>query len=430
MGRIFLFSCNLESHNTGCFRFCRGCSLFLVLLFILRVPLFSQDLVFDPLIKDSYCLTERTDLRRYDNGKYVGLFSREIRSHINARPAGNEYFYDGIFYVYNQLKHSKLNLEPTVNIAFDCSFSVDSGGICSIKNDKGFPCLRNFPSFTFEDKEGNVHRTEKISAGTSWMGRSIRSVDPLNDGKCTLIPFFAQYTYTGIQEWKGRSVYAIKCRWATRYGADYEIIDENGDSSLVKASGSHSADILIGTDSGTVLLIKDYVDETFFYSDGRNIAYKGNILIFTEASPKISAEAKDFVKEDARTVNSMNSNDISVEKSDRGLRFTMENILFKADSAELLEDESHRLDALAQVLKKSPDSLILVEGHTARAGDPSNEVTLSFERARTISLELIRRGVNESNIVCSGRGSDFPIADNSVEEGRRRNRRVEVTILE
>lgn len=430
MGRTFLFSNNFNFHHVPEFHFTGVCLLFVVLQFFMGARLFSQDLNFDSHMKASYCLTERTDLRRYDNGKYVGLFSREIRSHINARSGGDKYFYDGIFYVFNQLRHNAMNLGPTVNIAFDCNFSVDSEGRYSMQSDRGFPSLRNFPSFIVEDDEGNVHKTEKISVGSSWKGQSIRSVDPLNNGNRTLIPFLAQYTYTGIQEWKGGSVYAIKCQWATRYGADYEIIDEKGDSSLVRASGKHSADILIGTDSGTVLLIKDYVDEIFFYSDGRNVAYKGNILIFSEGTAKISAEAMDFVNEEAKSVGRMNSNNISVEKCDRGLKFTMENLLFKADSAELLEDESNRLDALAQVLKKSPDSLILVEGHTARAGNPSNETTLSLERARTISLELIRRGVKESSIVCSGKGSDFPVADNSTEEGRRRNRRVEVTVLE
>ena len=51
------------------------------------------------------------------------------------------------------------------------------------------------------------------------------------------------------------------------------------------------------------------------------------------------------------------------------------------------------------------------------------------ERAKSIAQELVKRGINEGRLICKGSGSSKPIADNSTAEGKKMNRRVEITIL-
>ena len=121
---------------------------------------------------------------------------------------------------------------------------------------------------------------------------------------------------------------------------------------------------------------------------------------------------------------------LAVEKTASGLRLTMQNLRFKADSAELLDSEAARLDAIAEVLKQAPESQFLVEGHTASVGYPAGELRLSAERARAIAAALARRGIDADKFICRGSGATKSIADNTTREGKAKNRRVEITILE
>jgi outer membrane protein OmpA-like peptidoglycan-associated protein len=113
-----------------------------------------------------------------------------------------------------------------------------------------------------------------------------------------------------------------------------------------------------------------------------------------------------------------------------GIRLTIRNILFVADSADFLPAERPRLDLIAEALKQIPDRTFLVEGHTAATGRPAGEMELSIERAQRMVEELVRRGISADRFIYKGWGGTRPVGDNSTNEGRSANRRVEITILE
>ena len=119
-----------------------------------------------------------------------------------------------------------------------------------------------------------------------------------------------------------------------------------------------------------------------------------------------------------------------MENTAAGIRLTMQNLNFKPDSSELLPGENERLDQIAQVLKEVPDQMFLVEGHTASVGYEKGEMKLSVERANSVANALIQRGIPREKFICKGSGGTKPIADNSTQEGKAKNRRVEITILE
>jgi len=84
---------------------------------------------------------------------------------------------------------------------------------------------------------------------------------------------------------------------------------------------------------------------------------------------------------------------------------------------------------LADSLKQYPDSLIDVYGHTDSTGSDAYNQTLSENRARTVANYLQMQGVNSGRIRSQGYGETMPVADNTTEEGRRKNRRVEIKIV-
>ena len=122
--------------------------------------------------------------------------------------------------------------------------------------------------------------------------------------------------------------------------------------------------------------------------------------------------------------------DIEVEKTPAGIKLSIQNLQFKPDSAELLDSEKERLAQIAEILKTVPSAKFLVEGHTADTGNPVGEMNLSIERANAIASSLIKLGINSENFICRGFGGTKPVSDNKTAQGKAKNRRVEITILE
>lgn len=458
----------------------------------------------------SYVYIERTDVRRYDNGKYTGLVSREVRSFIapTSVPSGgkiSDRYYDGSFFIDEATKRNSREVNLGINGAVPSSFKISSDGILTMLVDNGYPSFRSFPAFT----------NHRISIGDKWQAKAERVVDPLNKGIFTKLPILVEYTYLKDELFHGEEVYVFSAQWATRYGISYW--DFAGDKDLKSAQGSHKATMYVSKKSGNALVVRDMVDETFIYNDGNIYSFKGSISMFTEYPPAYdknklipalqrvasvsekeikeilekpvnesswienekkssgSIEKNDFesgansrrnnsyaekkiAKNENQTYgaknhpqkkkdsadeiqskisagknsssNSKSEKKVIVENTAAGIRLTMQNLNFKPDSAELLPGEKERLDQIAQVLKEVPDQMFLVEGHTASVGYEKGEMKLSVERANSVANALIQRGIPREKFICKGSGGTKPIADNSTQEGKAKNRRVEITILE
>ena len=424
--------------------------IFCVIFFISLccVNLFSQVLI--QYNQDrTYTLVERTDLRRYDNGRYVGLLSREVRSFIyHENNSRYKNFYQGDFYVLEKTKRNLYEINQGINEAIPSSFTISDDGILTMIEDNGFPSFRSFPTFP----------KDKIQIGDTWQGRAERAVDPMNKGIITRLPIFIQYQYTGDGKYHDEEIFILKAQWATRYGISY--FDPQGDKDLKSATGSHKADIYVSKKTGCALLVRDLVDENFIYQDGNKINYQGFITLFTEYPPAVDREIviqalnRIAKNSDTENNNSLNGNGVGVqggsintssnifvngnnsisnityENTSSGIKLTIQNLQFKPNSSELLPGEEERLNQIASALKQAPSSMFLVEGHTASTGNLSGEKKLSVERAYAIAKELIKRGIGSEKFLCKGSGSSKPIASNDTPEGMAKNRRVEITILE
>jgi outer membrane protein OmpA-like peptidoglycan-associated protein len=83
---------------------------------------------------------------------------------------------------------------------------------------------------------------------------------------------------------------------------------------------------------------------------------------------------------------------------------------------------------LASEIKRTNYRKITVEGHTDSTGSDARNKILSRERARAVYLELLKRGIPAENMSIAAFGPSIPVADNSTEEGRMANRRVEIFV--
>ena len=423
----------------------------------------------------NYKFIERSDLRLYQNGRYVGLQSKIVSAFIIPSWTDKGLVYEGDFYVDQDTNRNKAQVALGIHEAIPSSFIINSDGNLTMLVDNGYPSFRSFPTFT----------SRKIQKGDIWEAKAMRAVDPLSKGIITKMPIYVRYTYTGDDNYNGEPVYLISAEWATRYNMDgtTTYVDWGGDKELNYAQGSHKATIIVSKATGAALVIRDTVDETFVYKDGNKYQYKGTISLFTEYPPAIDRsrliaalkkmdllddeEAEkllqrpvakdDAIASDEKKASGKSSSEkdtaakteklkkqieehqaksaksatlISVDNTEAGIRLTIQNLQFKADSAELLPGEEKRLDQITEILRLAEGAQFLIEGHTASTGFEAGEMKLSKERADSIAAALSERGIGSERFICKGSGGKKPIASNDTAEGKALNRRVEITILD
>ena len=103
---------------------------------------------------------------------------------------------------------------------------------------------------------------------------------------------------------------------------------------------------------------------------------------------------------------------------------------FETNSDRLVGGTEAALDDAATALNRYPEIRVEVAGHTDSDGAAEYNEGLSLRRARAVRDYLIRQGIDESRLTVRGYGESQPIADNSTREGKARNRRVVLRILE
>ena len=289
----------------------------IVILGLVAIPIYAQETLLQYNGSGSYIYIERTDLRRYDNGKYTGLVSREVRSYISPMgvPKGGnpaDRYYDGNFYVAEGTMRARVSVGEEINSSIPSTFRITSDGQLLMIHDEGYPTYRSFPSFT----------KQKIKFGDKWQAKAERVVDPLNKGVKTKIPMYVEYTYLRDESFHGEEVYVISAEWATRYGLA-ATLDFGGDRDLKFAQGRHRANILVSKVTGNALVVRDTVDEEFQYTDGNKIAFRGTISMFTEYPPAYNREKlfpalQRIASVSEKELKDILSNPVSDDVSDRG----------------------------------------------------------------------------------------------------------------
>jgi len=121
--------------------------------------------------------------------------------------------------------------------------------------------------------------------------------------------------------------------------------------------------------------------------------------------------------------------DLEAEETEEEIRIQLASeVLFDFDSYELKAEAESVLEKVLQVLGEYSGNSILVEGHTDSEGTEAYNQTLSENRANSVKTWLVEAGIESSLLQAVGYGESNPVASNETEEGRGKNRRVEITI--
>jgi OOP family OmpA-OmpF porin len=102
------------------------------------------------------------------------------------------------------------------------------------------------------------------------------------------------------------------------------------------------------------------------------------------------------------------------------------DIHFDTGKSTIKPESEPIIEQIVQLLKDNGDLKLSVEGHTDNVGDARSNLMLSEERAKSVVAALTKAGIQGSRLSAAGFGQDRPVADNRSEEGRAKNRRVEL----
>ena len=195
-----------------------------------------------------------------------------------------------------------------------------------------------------------------------------------------------------------------------------------------------------------------YITLEAFYNTPVLFPYNGNILVDSASAivevpceeeipviadvppppPPVQREDEKEVEKDTQSSSSEvkgHFSQLEVKELSVGTTLRIDKLYFKADSANFTPESKPILDDIYLFLKQNPKVVIEVGGHTN--GIPPHDYCdkLSTQRAKAVADYLIARGIEPSRVKYKGYGKRRPIATNKTPEGRKKNQRVEITIL-
>jgi outer membrane protein OmpA-like peptidoglycan-associated protein len=301
---------------------------------------------------------------------------------------------------------------------YESEFERDRMGRLTIDKKYFMPVVRDVPVFPGKD----------IKVGESWTSEGHEMHD-FRDGfgieEPYRIPFTARYVYLGERSWKGKKYPAF----SVNYRIQLQPKPVPGRTWPRRIEGESNQTVFWDSDQGQAVAYNEQFRYIFELSDGRKIEYTGRAE--AEVIESIRMDKEKIAEEIAEDIDRLSIPDVTVRVVDEGITISLDDIKFQADTAVMLPGEREKLDKITEILKRYQDRDILVGGHTALAGTAEGRNKLSTERASVVADYLIaRKARSPDRVVVRGYGADKPVADNRTEEGKRKNRRVEITILE
>lgn len=101
-------------------------------------------------------------------------------------------------------------------------------------------------------------------------------------------------------------------------------------------------------------------------------------------------------------------------------------ITFDTGKSDIRPESQPIVEQIVLLLKDNPDLKLSIEGHTDDVGTPAANKALSEQRAKAVLAAVVKNGIAAGRLTAVGWGQDKPVADNRTEEGRAKNRRVEI----
>jgi outer membrane protein OmpA-like peptidoglycan-associated protein len=199
----------------------------------------------------------------------------------------------------------------------------------------------------------------------------------------------------------------VKAKSALQIIKNYEIaITKNGGKMIYKNSSSLDANL-----------------EATYYLSTKEKEYWVQLTSFAGTDNAIEAFSLNILEMNAMK-QEVDATEMFEEINKSG--FVALYINFETGKSAIKTESQPIIDQIYEMLKQNPDLKISIEGHTDNVGTTQSNQTLSDARAKSVMNALISKGIIASRLKSKGWGMTKPVADNSTEEGKAKNRRVEI----
>jgi len=388
------------------------------------------------LPSEQYTCTERENMRVYVDNRYRGLQNRQRRIFLEKAGDITDDFYQGSVYLLKNMRRDSTLVSQPIDNSFPVQCTIDTSGAAG-RDQLALPLRTGFP----------VLREGVIKPGDSWKA----------DGRDSLFtttleyidtPFHCTYVYRGEDIIFEKVAQIIEFEYSFYDSSPYT-------SEEIEIRGRASGEIALFENDLEGFFIKERIIRHFIKPDGKVEKREEGFRLtwgqgitrgqIDDLEKKITGllEETDSGGDDlqdgvqnremdevlSKTGTEKDDKKIEVERTAEGIKLNLPSIHFYPDEARILPDERERLDRLSRILLENSERDFMVKGHTADVGTKESQYLLSMERAKTIIEELAKRGLSEDKFIFMGLGGDEPVAENDTEEGREKNRRVEVYIL-
>lgn len=396
---------------------------------IVQTPFFSQEQAGDSSVQfefkykknDRYRILSTVNEDVFINGEksHHALIVNRVTARVTETDETGGGITECTFMTTEDSTGSRTGAKFSYGEEYKSVFHRTKNGIYTISDEYFMPTVRDVP--VFPDK--------KLSPGDKWTARGheahdLRRIFGLETPY--KVPFIAEYKYLGKEE-EG-NLHVFKVKYNMKMKVPQNQIPQTEDYP-VAMNGFSDETVFWDLEKGAI----DHYSENFRIimetATGAVLEFSGTAQAeVTEFERTATEENLSAVQ---KKVSDMGIQNVTVSKGEKGLTLSLENIKFQADSAELLDSEKMKLEQIAQILEAWPENDILVTGHTALAGTAKMRQELSEQRARAVADYMILLGVRDRfHIFTQGFGATRPVAPNTTEEGKARNRRVEITIMD
>jgi outer membrane protein OmpA-like peptidoglycan-associated protein len=303
---------------------------------------------------------------------------------------------------------------------YESEFWRDGRGAFTIDDKYFMPVVRDVPLFP----EGDV------VAGQSWSAAGSEAHDFRSDfgvQSAFHFPIMVSYVYLRNEPRNGSPCAVITAAYTVFYKVPTPPRTTN--TYPTRITGTSTQTFWWDLARKRLVHAEEKFDFIFTLATGDEVEFTGeSIGDLVEVQPLDRTGIVGDIQKDLRQVP-----DSSVRADDQGVTITLDNVSFPANSATLLPAEQEKLRRIAEILKKYPGRDVLITGNTAAADGytEAQHQALSEQRAKAVGDYLLSLGVRRpEQMTIRGMGDRAPVADNSTEQGRMKNRRVEITILE
>lgn len=386
-------------------KWCMKKIIIITFIFIFVSSSFCEKFVFKFDNGDLVKISIRANYKIYQNNKYSGLRNKEVKGVFKIACENDKYYFDGSVYIIEKTIRGSVIAPDKINSTEKCHLVFRENGELIEHSGCNFPPIQGFPVFPEDD----------IDIGDIYSGNGILNFPILHENTVLELPFSFNAQYKGVSPLNGVPYNYFEQSFTI---GSY---DSNSDESAVNAR--HNIKFYFYNEHGKSKYMEDRFEDFIKYKSGEIVCYRGFYLYFYDIVQ--SLDKKNIIDSIKIT-----DNEGYVKETGTGISITLDNLHFKPDSTEIMDNDIKILENIGDSLKNIPNRSFLIVGHTADTGNPQEEMKLSEDRALSVANFFQKIGINIKQLQYSGRGALEPIAPNDTEENKKKNRRVEILILE